>query len=65
VHLHHIGHPVLGDKVYSPRLVKDFARQMLHSYKIGFLHPRSGEWRNFEAPLPADFATALKMTTES
>jgi 23S rRNA pseudouridine1911/1915/1917 synthase len=65
VHLHHIGHPVLGDKVYAARLAKDFPRQMLHSWKIGFRHPQTGEWRNFEAPLPADFATALKLATES
>jgi 23S rRNA pseudouridine1911/1915/1917 synthase len=65
VHLHHIGHPVLGDKVYAAHLAKDFPRQMLHAWKIGFRHPRSGEWRHFEAPLPGDFATALGMTIES
>jgi 23S rRNA pseudouridine1911/1915/1917 synthase len=65
VHLHHIGHPVLGDKVYAARLAKGFPRQMLHAWKIGFRHPQTGEWTNFEAPLPDDFATALKMTTES
>jgi 23S rRNA pseudouridine1911/1915/1917 synthase len=65
VHLHHIGHPVLGDRVYAARLAKDFPRQMLHSWKIGFHHPRSGEWTNFEAPLPADFATALRLAIES
>jgi len=65
VHLHHIGHPVLGDKVYAARQAKDFPRQMLHAWKLGFCHPRSGEWRDFEAPLPDDFATALKLTTES
>ncbi len=65
VHLHHIGHPVLGDKVYAARLAKDFPRQMLHAWKIGFRHPRSREWRNFEAPLPDDFATALEVTIES
>jgi 23S rRNA pseudouridine1911/1915/1917 synthase len=65
VHLHHIGHPVLGDKVYATPLAKAFPRQMLHAWKIGFRHPQTGEWRNFEAPLSDDFATALKMTTES
>ena len=65
VHLHHIGHPVLGDKVYAARLAKGFPRQMLHAWKIGFRHPRMGEWRNFEAPLPDDFATALRLTIES
>jgi 23S rRNA pseudouridine1911/1915/1917 synthase len=65
VHLHHLGHPVLGDKVYAPRLAKDFPRQMLHAWKLGFRHPRTEEWKNFEAPLPDDFAAAIKLTIES
>jgi 23S rRNA pseudouridine1911/1915/1917 synthase len=65
VHLHHLGHPVLGDKIYAARAAKEFPRQMLHAWKIGFRHPHTGEWKNFEAPLPDDFATAMKMTTES
>jgi 23S rRNA pseudouridine1911/1915/1917 synthase len=65
VHLHHLGHPVLGDKVYAPRLANDFPRQMLHAWKLGLRHPRSGEWKNFEAPLPDDFAAAIKLTIES
>jgi 23S rRNA pseudouridine1911/1915/1917 synthase len=65
VHLHHLGHPVLGDKVYGGRAAKDFARQMLHAWKLGFRHPSSGEWKNFEAPLPDDFAIAMKLTIES
>jgi 23S rRNA pseudouridine1911/1915/1917 synthase len=65
VHLHHLGHPVLGDKVYAPRLAKDFPRQMLHAWKLGLRHPRSEEWKNFEAPLPDDFASAIKLTIES
>ena len=59
VHLHHLGHPVLGDKLYAPRLGKGFARQMLHAWKLGFAHPRSAEWTQFEAPLPKDFTDAL------
>jgi len=54
VHLHHLGHPVLGDKVYT-RAAKDFPRQMLHAWKLGFRHPRTEEWKSFEAPLPDDF----------
>jgi 23S rRNA pseudouridine1911/1915/1917 synthase len=65
VHLHHLGHPVVGDKVYAPRRAKDFPRQMLHSWKLGFRHPRTEEWKIFEAPLPDDFATAIKLTIES
>jgi 23S rRNA pseudouridine1911/1915/1917 synthase len=59
VHLHHLGHPVLGDKIYTPHLAKNFTRQMLHAWKLGFRHPRSGEWKNFEAPLPDDFNQAI------
>jgi 23S rRNA pseudouridine1911/1915/1917 synthase len=60
VHLHHIGHPVLGDKVYGARFAKDFARQMLHAWRLGFAHPRSGEWLQLEAPVPEDFTAALE-----
>jgi 23S rRNA pseudouridine1911/1915/1917 synthase len=62
VHLHHLGNPVLGDKIYAPSLVKNFPRQMLHAWKLGFQHPRTGEWRTFEAPLPADFKQAIEET---
>jgi 23S rRNA pseudouridine1911/1915/1917 synthase len=58
VHLHHVGNPVLGDKVYVPRFAKDFPRQMLHAWKLGFRHPRTGEWKDFEAPFPDDFKEA-------
>jgi 23S rRNA pseudouridine1911/1915/1917 synthase len=60
VHLHHLGHPVLGDKIYAPRFAKNFPRQMLHAWKLGFRHPRTGEWKNFEAPLPSDFNDAIR-----
>jgi len=65
VHLHHLGHAVLGDKIYAPRLAKDFPRQMLHAWKLGFRHPRTQEWKSFEAPVPDDFAAAIKLTIES
>jgi len=60
VHLHHLGHPVLGDKIYAPRFAKNFHRQMLHAWKLGFRHPCTGEWRSFEASLPADFNEAIR-----
>jgi 23S rRNA pseudouridine1911/1915/1917 synthase len=53
---------VLGDKIYAPRLAKDFPRQMLHAWRLGFRHPRTGEWKNFEAPLPDDFNRAIAAT---
>ncbi len=58
VHFAAIGHPVVGDSVYGHRspLV---ARQFLHAWRLGFRHPRSGAWLEFEAPLPDDLRAAL------
>jgi 23S rRNA pseudouridine1911/1915/1917 synthase len=61
VHLHHLGHPVLGDKIYAPRFAKNFPRQMLHAWQLGFHHPRTDDWKNFEAPLPDDFKQAIAL----
>jgi 23S rRNA pseudouridine1911/1915/1917 synthase len=55
VHLHHLGYPVLGDKVYGRQRTPEFPRQMLHAWKLGFNHPRDGKRLTFEAPVPADF----------
>jgi len=60
VHLHHLGHPVLGDKLYGGKRAGDFSRQMLHAWKLAFRHPRSGEEMSFEAPVPRDFADAMR-----
>ena len=59
VHLHHLGHPVLGDKVYGKKHARNFPRQMLHAWKLAFQHPRTGEQKNFEARLPDDFENAI------
>lgn len=59
VHLHHLGNPVLGDKIYAPGLARNYLRQMLHAWKLGFRHPRTGEWKHFEAPLPDDLKEAI------
>src|SRR6185369_5906070 len=59
VHLHHIGHPVLGDKVYGRRNTGTHTRQMLHAWKLGFRQPHTGDWKDFEAELPEDFSKAL------
>jgi 23S rRNA pseudouridine1911/1915/1917 synthase len=60
VHLHHLGHPLIGDKVYAPKFVKGFDRQMLHAWRLGFKHPTTNEWRDFEAPVPPDFRAVLE-----
>jgi 23S rRNA pseudouridine1911/1915/1917 synthase len=60
VHLHHLGHPVLGDKLYGGKRAGDYPRQMLHAWKLAFRHPRSGAEMSFDAPVPADFAAAMR-----
>jgi 23S rRNA pseudouridine1911/1915/1917 synthase len=58
VHLHDLGHPVLGDKLYAGKRAGNFQRQMLHAWKLSFRHPRTGEPLSFTAPIPPDFADA-------
>jgi 23S rRNA pseudouridine1911/1915/1917 synthase len=54
VHLHSIGHPILGDKVYG-KASNEQGRQMLHAWRLGFFHPIKENWLEFEAGLPDDF----------
>ncbi len=56
VHLKHLGHPLLGDEVYGKRA--GFERQMLHAWRLGFTHPRTGARMSFLSPIPADFVEA-------
>ncbi|HEX4630475.1 MAG TPA: RluA family pseudouridine synthase [Chthoniobacterales bacterium] len=56
VHLHHLGHPVLGDKVYGGKRAGPSPRQMLHAWKLSFVHPRTEKTMSFTAPIPDDFA---------
>lgn len=63
VHMAHIGHPILGDTVYAPGR-KDPAAcegQTLHAKVIGFMHPCTGEYMEFDAPLPAYFRHLLEI----
>ena len=52
VHMASIGHPVLGDPVYGPKKspYPVAGGQLLHAYRIGFVHPATGEEMLFEAP---------------
>lgn len=63
VHMRYIGHPVLGDEVYG----KSFAGidgQCLHAKKIGFVHPITGEYMEFDSELPDYFKAILKKLPE-
>lgn len=58
VHMKYIGHPVLGDDVYG-KAYKGVDGQALHAKKIGFIHPRSGEYLEFDSDLPEYFKGLL------
>ena len=60
VHLAFLKHPVLGDGLYGP--AKNFLglkKQLLHSYQLGFTHPRTGRYMEFTASLPGYFKEIL------
>ncbi len=64
VHMASIAHPLLGDPVYGPSGKLPAALttqgQCLHARILGFVHPRTGEYMEFEAPLPEYFSDLLK-----
>ncbi len=59
VHMKHIGHPVYGDAVYG-KAEKGIAGQCLHAKKIGFIHPVTGAYLEFDSPLPEYFTEILR-----
>ena len=71
VHLAHIGHPVVGDLTYAGgrnnevrdtetrRAAQSLGRHFLHSAKLAFNHPRTGERLEFAAPLPQELGALL------
>lgn len=61
VHMASIGHPVAGDDVYGPKkLITKLKGQCLHAKVIGFVHPRSGEYMEFDSVLPEYFEKFLR-----
>lgn len=56
VHMAYIGHPLLGDEVYGPKKCPfNLKGQVLHAKILGFVHPATGEYMQFESPLPQYF----------
>lgn len=60
VHFSYIGHPLVGDKVYGRRKVIGDEGQFLHAKTIGFLHPSTGKWMEFDSELPEYFKVFLE-----
>ena len=74
VHMAHIHYPLLGDPLYGQRLrlpkgaspelieaLRGFKRQALHARKLGVQHPETGEYMEWESPLPDDFQAMLQV----
>lgn len=55
VHLSYIGHPIAGDPVYAPRNTPQLGGQCLHARKLGFIHPITSEYLEFDCPPPEYF----------
>ena len=77
VHMAHVKAPLVGDFIYNPRLklarglsdeakevLKNFQRQALHAYKLGFIHPASGERIEFSAKPPEDMQHLIQVLRE-
>lgn len=60
VHMKYIGYPLAGDPKYGPRKTLQIDGQALHAGILGFTHPRTEEYLEFEAPLPAYFEELLE-----
>lgn len=60
VHLSYLGHAVAGDEVYGNGKPKWLCGQCLHAKKVGFIHPRTGEYMEFTSKLPEYFTKFLK-----
>lgn len=66
VHMTSIGHPIVGDGSYGNRatnrnflMTEKIERQLLHAWKLTFLHPKTGETITIEAPLPEDMKRVI------
>lgn len=60
VHMKYIGYPLAGDPKYGPKKTLDIDGQALHAGVLGFVHPRTQEYLEFEAPIPSDFERLLE-----
>ncbi|GGG21145.1 pseudouridine synthase [Lysinibacillus alkalisoli] len=60
VHMNYIGFPLVGDPKYGPKKTMDVGGQVLHAGVIGFVHPITNQYIQFEAPLPKDFEEILQ-----
>ena len=60
VHCQMIHYPIAGDPVYGPKKTLPAQGQLLHAYKLSFIHPTTQELMTFEVPLPEEFQQILQ-----
>lgn len=60
IHMKYLGFPLIGDYLYNPDMTY-IGRQALHSHKLSFPHPITGEMMEFTAPLPEDMQAVLHL----
>src|SRR5574343_700419 len=78
VHMAHINYPLVGDQTYGGRFqmpaecnpaladaLRNFKRQALHATKLGVDHPETGEYMEWEQPMPEDMQNLIKLLTEN
>ncbi len=65
VHMKYIGYPLAGDPKYGPKKTLDIGGQALHAGVLGFVHPRTEEYLEFQAPLPEYFTKLLDKLRKS
>ena len=58
IHMKYLGYPLIGDYLYNPD-IEYIGRQALHSHRLSFTHPITGEPMEFTAPLPKDMEKVL------
>lgn len=59
IHMKYLGFPLIGDYLYNPDM-EYMTRQALHSYRLCFTHPITGQSMDFTAPLPEDMQNVLR-----
>ncbi len=63
VHMKYIGFPLIGDSLYNPHYADSMlSRQALHSHRLQFMHPITGQAMDFIAPLPEDMQRIITQT---
>jgi 23S rRNA pseudouridine1911/1915/1917 synthase len=65
VHMAHINHPIIGDKTYGAgHKQPHFPRQALHAKRLGFIHPSTKKYTEWQTPLPDDMLELLAMLNQ-